>query len=80
MFGRVISILENNYVRLVVKSDHGELEIDKDVDQIRQVFDVGDAVTIKIGALAGRSGLVEVVDGGHLVIRESKTMNEVCQK
>ncbi len=79
MFGRVINILPNNVLRLVVNSDMGEIEIDKDVHQIRQVFRVGDTVTIKIGALAGRTGLVEVTDNGNFEeVLENGKVVEVC--
>ncbi len=78
MFGRVVAILKNNIIRVLVKSDEGEIEIDKDVDDIREVFRLGDSVTIKIGVLAGRSGLVEAVDDYHVVVRELTTVKEVC--
>ncbi len=78
MFGRVVAILKNNIIRVHVKTDEGEIEIDKDVDDIREVFRLGDSVTVKIGVLAGRTGLVEAVDDYHLVVREINTVKEVC--
>ncbi len=77
MFGRIVEILKNDTVRIVVDSEDGEIEIDKPVDEIRAAFRVGDSVTIKIGILAGRTGLVEVVGDKNLIVRELNTLREV---
>ncbi len=46
-------------------------------NEIRIAFRVGDSVTIKLGVLAGRTGLVEVIDGNSLIVRELNTLREV---
>ncbi len=53
-------------------TDEGKIEIHKAMDDIRPAIRQGDPVTIKIGVLAWRSGLVEVINGTDLIIRESK--------
>ncbi len=80
MFGHVAEILENDTIRAIMITDEGEIEIHKAVDDIRPAIRQGDPVTIKIGVLAGRSGLVEVINGTDLIIRESSTLREVFQQ
>ncbi len=73
MFGRVVEILENETIRAIVMSDEGKIEIHKAVDDIRAAIREGDPVTIKIGVLAGRTGLVEVINA-QISSFESQTL------
>ncbi len=60
-----------------MKLEDGEIEVVKPVDELRIAFRPGDSVTIKIGVLAGRTGLVEVIDEKTLIVRELNTLKEV---
>ncbi len=57
--------------------EDGEIKVDKPVNKICVAFRVGDSVTILIGVLAGRTGLVEVIDQNTLIVRELNTLREV---
>lgn len=53
------------------------VEFEESVELVRAVFKKGQSVNVRTGTFAGRTGIVESVDGGNLIIRESRTLNEV---
>lgn len=57
--------------------DSSPVEFEESVEFVRAVFHKGQPVNVKVGTFAGRTGLVEAVDGGNLTVRESHTLKEV---
>ncbi len=81
MRGRVVGISTKGTVTIREAKDSessgSTIDVEVRVEEVRPVFKVANSVTVKHGVFAGRSGIVEEVDGATIVIRDGDTSQEV---
>ncbi len=83
MLGRVVSVATNGTIQ-ICETKHSEtrsppLLVDLSLREVRLFLSVGESVSVKYGVFAGRVGVVEVVNGAHLVVRERGSFDEVSE-
>ncbi|KLO10010.1 hypothetical protein SCHPADRAFT_999856 [Schizopora paradoxa] len=71
--GKVMVALETGY-----ENQPSIVEYEEHVHLVRAVFRRGQSITVKLGAFAGRTGIVEkVLQNGSLVFREAHTLDDL---
>lgn len=81
--GRVANTAKNGKIQLLADMEDepglSTVEIEEELDVVRARFDIGQSVMIRIGTFAGRTGIVEDVNNGRVIIRESQSLKEVSK-